>query len=425
MGKKIIGALDIGSSKVTAVIASHEEGQTPVVIGLASVPSKGIKKGLVVNIDDAVNTIAQALNAAERMADVTLGSVFVSVSGKSIISKNNKGIIAITHDEITQDDVLRAIEAAKTIIVPQGYEILHIVVRDCTIDAQNGIKEPIGMSGSRLEIDCHIVLAPTSITRNLAKCVQKLAISVDAFVFAGWADSYSVPTDTEKDLGVTLIDIGASTTDIVVFQDGGVVFSGSVPLGGTNITRDITSVLNLPFFDEAEKILMNYKEIMDLEPVTEKKEGKTKKEKVEEPNDEVDVSQFGIKKIEKVSKSLLENIVKARIDEILEFANDEIKRANLTMKMPAGIILVGGTAKLPKITVMIKETTGIVARVGNPHGLEGMTEEISGPEYATVQGLILYAVNNPLDVNSGVSSGEGPLKGIFGKVQSFIKSLFP
>ncbi|MCC7304205.1 cell division protein FtsA [bacterium] len=432
MGKRVLGAIDIGSSKITAVVATTEEGMDPKVIGVASVPAKGIKKGLVINIDEAVNSIAQALSGAERMADVTIGSVVISVSGKAITSKNNKAAIAITHEEVTPDDVLRATEVARTVPVPQGYDILHVILRECTVDAQGGIKYPIGMSGSRLEVDCHIVFAPSSITKNLAKCVQKLGISVESFVFAGWADVYSVVTDTEKELGVTLVDIGSGTTDVIVFQEGGVVYSGSIPVGGANITIDLAAGLSLSSLEDAEKVKMNFKEIMDL-PVVEEKDSKTKKSTKEEKekskdeskNDEVDVKHLNISGLEKVSKSFVEKIIRARVEEILELARQDVGRSGYDVKMPAGIVLLGGTAKLPKVATMVKEYIGSTARVGMPHGLEGMTEEITGPEYATIQGLVLYAAGNPEEVAASGSEGEGFLGNISTRVKSIFKSLFP
>lgn len=434
MGKRVLGAIDIGSSKITAVIATAEDIGDPKVIGVSSVPAKGIKKGLVINIDEAVNSIAQALSGAERMADVTIGSVVVSVSGKAITSKNNKAAIAITHDEVTTDDVLRVIEVARTVPIPQGYDILHIIPREYTIDAQNGIKYPIGMSGSRLEVDCHIVFAPSSITKNLAKCVQKLGISVDSFVFSGWADAYAVLTDTEKELGVTLIDIGSGTTDVMVFQEGGVVYSGSLPVGGTNITIDLAAGLELSSLEDAEKVKLQFKEIMDAEVVDDKDEkNKDKKDKKDDKekgkenpkNDAVDVRKLNISGLDKVSQSFVEKIVRARVEEILELARQDVSRAGFDLKMPAGIVLLGGTARLPKVATMVKEYLGTTARVGMPHGLDGMTEEISGPEYATIQGLVIYAAGSPEEVTSSGGEGDNFFGNISGKIKSVFKSLFP
>jgi cell division protein FtsA len=425
MGKRVLGAIDVGSSKITAVIATAEDIGDPKVIGVASVPAKGIKKGLVINIDEAVNSIAQALNAAERMADVTIGSVVVSVSGKAITSKNNKAAVAITHDEITPEDFLRAVDAAKTIPVPQGYELLHVIPRECTVDSVSGIKYPIGMSGTRLEVDCHIVLSPSSIVKNLAKCVQKLAISVDSFVFAGWADAYSVLTETERELGVTLIDIGSGTTDIMVFQEGGVVYSASLPVGGANITIDLAAGLGLSSLEDAEKIKLNFKEIMELDPIVDKEAKKEKKEKEDVKSDDVDIRKFAIQGLERVSKSFVEKIIKARVEDILELTKQDISRSGFDVKMPAGIVLLGGSARLPKIATMVKEYLGTTARVGMPHGLDGMIEEITGPEYATIQGLVLYSAGNPEEVTAVGGDNDGFFSGFTAKVKSMFKSLFP
>jgi cell division protein FtsA len=287
------------------------------------------------------------------------------------------------------------------------------------------------MSGTRLEVDCHIVLAPSSITKNLAKCVQKLGISVESFVFAGWADAYSVVTDTEKELGITLIDIGSGTTDVMVFQEGGVVYSGSIPVGGMNITIDLAAALGLSSLEDAEKVKLNFKQIMELEVPEDKESKKDKKEKSKEKekeeakSDEVDVKHLSISGLETVSKGFVEKVIKARVEEILELARQDVGRAGFDVKMPAGIVLLGGTSKLPKVATMVKEYVGSSARVGMPHGLEGMTEEITGPEYATIQGLVLYSAGNPEEVTSSGGEGEGFLSNISTKVKSIFKSLFP
>ena len=429
---KILGTLDIGSSKITAVIAAVSETEPPKVIGTASVPAKGIRKGLVINIEEAVNSIAQALNAAERMADVTLSSVIVSVSGKAIKSKNNKGVIAITHEEITQEDVYRVVDAAKTIAMPQGYDFLHIIPREYTIDSQPGIKYPIGMTGSRLEVDCHIILAPTSIIKNLGKCVQSLGMGIDAFVFNGWADTYSTLTDTEKELGVTLIDIGAGTTDIVVFQDSGVVFTGSIPVGGMNITNDIAVGLQIASIENAEKLKLNYKQILDskasstsVDSPSYQKAQKTKEKGKKKETDKVDISYLNIPEVTTVSKKFLKEIVETRLEEILDLAKAEVARAGYNISMPAGVVVTGGTAKLQGLTTLIKKKFNVPARIGIPKGLTGMIDEISGPEYATAQGLILYGIHSNLDSIGTNGDKSGSSGSIGSKLKNFIKSLLP
>jgi len=439
MSKGLIGVLDIGSSKITAVIATIEQGLPPKVIGLATVQARGIKKGMVVNIDEAVNSVAQVLNAAERMADVNITNVVIAFSGKAILSRNNTGVIAVnhTHEEITSDDVLRVIEAAQTIQMPQGYELLHTIPNEYIIDSQDGIKYPIGMSGSRLEVDCHIVLVASSVLKNIGKCVQKLAIGVDKVIFAGWADTYSVLTDTEKDLGVVLMDIGAGTTDIVIFQDDKVIFTGSIPVGGANITNDVAVGLHLSSLDDAEKVKLNYKEILN------RADNNTKQDRVETPsfsknkndrntkeekkNEEkfVDVSFLNIEGLKEISVDFLKKIITMRVEDILEMAKNEVARAGCELVMPAGVVLVGGTAKLFGITNMVKNSLQVPARVGIPHGLDGMTEEISGPEYVTVQGAVLYATNRTDFESLSTEKDSGGIKNLIDRIKMFFKSLIP
>ncbi len=426
---RIIGALDLGSAKTTAVIAVAAPDEPPKVIGTATVPSKGVKKGIIINIEDAVNSIAQALTAAERMADESIGEIFISVSGKSILSKNNKGVIAITSEEITHEDVIRAIEAARTIMIPQDYEFLHVIPREYTVDSQPGIKYPIGMSGARLEVECHFILAPSSLLRNLAKCVQKLGLNVQAAIYSGWADTYSVLTDTEKELGVTLVDIGAGTTDVVIYNEGGVVFSKTIPLGGANITGDIAAGFHLGSLEDAEKIKLHYREIMEKaarnapEKEEEKSTKKQNKESQETRDTSVDISELNIPDLKKISANFLDEIIRIRVEEILDLIKKEANNAGFDIATPAGIVVTGGTAKLYNITKMIKNYLNVPARIGLPKGLTGMVDELNSPEYATIYGMVLYAAENP-DATTSVSHGSES-ESIIGKIKSLIKSIMP
>ncbi len=426
---RILGALDLGSSKIAAVISVVTEDEQPRVIGTATVPSKGIKKGMIINIEEAVNSIAKAVTAAERMANETIDDIMISVSGKSILSKNNKGVIAITNDEILQDDVMRVVEAAQTIVIPQDYEFIHMIPREYTVDSQPGIKYPIGMSGNRLEVDTHFILVPGSVLRNLSKCVQKLGLNVSAPVFAGWADTYSVLTSTEKELGVVLLDIGAGTTDAVIFQESGVVYTTTIPVGGSNITSDIAAGLHLGSLADAEKIKFNYKKIMELEPMkskhTDEDNDEDKKSKKKNKDDTVDISFLNIPDVTQISKKFLNDIIQIRVEEILDLVKKSANSAGYDLSAPAGIVVTGGTANLYNITSMIKDFLHVPARVGTPKGLIGMTEEINTPEYATITGMILYGASNTegqFEFSSDDSSG---FKGIMGKIKNIIKSIMP
>ena len=373
------------------------------------------------------------------MADVAVSSVVMSVSGRSISSRNNSGVIAVNrnNDEISFADVARVVEAAETIQMPKGYELLHTIPNEYIIDAQGGIKYPIGMSGDRLEVDCHIVLVPTGTIRNFEKLVQKLAIAVDNLAFSGWADNYSVLTDTEKELGVTLLDIGAGTTDIAVFQEGKIVYTSAIPVGGSNVTNDIAVGLHLSSLDDAEQIKIHYKEILEraknikaeqkVKNVGDEGE-KAKKNDAEDEKPEgriVDISFLNLETVKKIDVDFLSKVIRMRVEDILDLAKNEVANAGFNIATPAGIVVAGGTAKLHGITGIIKDVFKVPARDGVPHGLQGMVDEIRGPEYATAQGLVWFALNNVESSRiSSDSKGRG-VGGILNKVKSIFKSLMP
>src|SRR5579872_1040016 len=253
MAKKLLTVIDIGSSKVCTVISNIEDDDKVSVIGVATIPSKGIRKGAVINIDEATDCIAECLEAAERMAGVTVSSAIVSISGKHIGSTNNKGVVAVSKDEITAEDVARAIESAKAVSIPPSREILHVIPREFILDSQGGIKDPIGMSGIRLEVDTHIISATSSVTHNLLKCVNQVGLGVSDTVFGGWVAAESVLSATEKELGVMMLDIGGGITNICVYQDEAIFYSASVDFGGNNITSDLAIGLRLSLAD-AERV---------------------------------------------------------------------------------------------------------------------------------------------------------------------------
>lgn len=429
MSKKIISTLDVGSSKVCAVIASVEDDHIPQVIGVASQPSAGIKKGVVVNIDDAINTIASTLEAAERMAGITVPSVYLSVSGKHITSINNKGVVAVSTDEIVPDDVFRAIESARTVSIPHGREILHVIPREFIVDSQGGVKDPIGMTGTRLEVDAHIVSATSTVLHNLLKCVQQLGLKVDDVVFSGWSSSTAVLTDTEKELGVMLLDIGGGVTSITTFVEDAIMYSGCVPFGGVNVTSDLAIGLRVSL-DEAERIKVNAADILKSKRNTGKKidiDPKGKKEKGKRKNKFIDVSSLGIEGTSEIERELFDEIIEARLSEIFDLVIAQLSQAGSNVTMPAGVVLTGGCAQLPNITKVTKKIFKVPARVGYPKGLEGLVDEISGPSFSTIQGLVLYGAdsNGEGRISEGVKfSGEG-VGGAFSKVGKWFKNLIP
>lgn len=431
MARKIITAIDVGSSKITTVISSVEDNKTPSVIGVCTYPSKGIKKGVVVNIDDATNAISESVTAAERMAGVTISDVYVSINGELVTSLNNKGVVAVAGSEITIDDTYRAIENARTLSLPDNLNPIHIIPREFVVDNQGGIKYPIGMSGGRLEVETHIITAPNSYWQNIKKCVEQIGLHVYDVIFNGWASSLSVLTDTEKELGVTMMDMGSGTTSIAIFEEGAIIYSSSIPLGGNSITSDIAIGLQVSL-EDAEKIKVNMSDIldnklnikkgkdMDSTPALLRRadEPEVKKSK----SDDVDLSGFGVEK--SVSKDMIQKIVEARCEEIFEMAKENVSKAGYDIAMPAGIVLTGGSALLRNITKLTQSVFGVAARVGYPTGLSGMTEEISDPSFACVQGLIKHALDDDVDI-SGNEKGKVNVNGFFGKVGEWFKSLLP
>jgi cell division protein FtsA len=428
MARKIITAVDLGSSKITTVISSVEDNQTPSVIGVCSYPSKGVKKGVVVNIDDATNAISESVLAAERMAGVTVSDVYVSINGEQVTSLNNKGVVAVAGSEITIDDTYRAIENARTLSLPDNLNPIHIIPREFVVDNQGGIKYPIGMSGGRLEVETHIITAPNSYWQNIRKCVEQVGLNVYDVIFTGWASSLSVLTETEKELGVTMLDIGSGTTSIAIFEEGSITYSSCIPLGGNSITSDIAIGLQVSL-EEAEKIKVNMANIFDNKGANMSmktiKSTPTllRKPEVKKPKgNEIDLSAYGIDK--KVSKELLEKIVEARCEEIFDMAKENVAKAGYDIAMPAGVVLTGGTALLRNITKFTQGVFGVAARIGYPSGLGGMTEEISDPSYACVQGLIKHAMDDDVDISSADKKKSGA-QNFMGKIGEWLKSLLP
>lgn len=432
MARKIITAIDVGTSKITTLITSVEDGKNPMVIGVCAHPSKGIKKGVVVNIDDATSAILESVTAAERMAGVTVSDAFVSINGEQVTSLNNKGVVAVAGSEITIDDTYRAIENARILTLPDNLNPIHIIPREFVVDSQGGIKYPIGMSGGKLEVDTHIITAPNSYWQNIKKCVEQVGANVYDVIFTAWASSLAVLTDTEKELGVTLLDIGAGTTGITIFQEGSIVYSACVPLGGTSITSDIAIGLQVSL-EEAEKIKINMNDLFDakyegvkakdldsIPTILRKKEVATPKKRKEA---DLDLNVIGIDKV--VSKDMLVKIVNARCEEIFEMVKDNISKAGYDIAMPAGIVLTGGSSLLRDITKFTQGLLGTAARIGYPSGLTGMTEEISDPAYACVQGLIKHALDDDVEIGTTGEKSKVDVKGFFGKIGDWFKSLLP
>lgn len=445
MAGRIIAAIDVGSTKVTAVISTHEEGEEPKVIGESSFASQGIKKGEITGIDEAINSIASALSGAERMAGLTVSSVYVSINGKHITSNNNKGVVAVADQEINTEDVFRALESARTVAIPPSREIIHLIPREFFVDQQGGIKDPVGMTGMRLEVDAHIISATSTALHNLEKCIQNIGLRIDGIVFSGWAGTKSVLTATEQELGVLFLDIGGGTTSIMTFDEGAVTYSSSIPFGGINVTRDLAAGLRLSL-DDAEKIKLNIEELSKedkkpegrLSEATKRRkrltgeqlpEEEEKQDKPSKKKDMIDVTSLDIEGVKTISRKLFDEIVEARLAEIFEMVLQQIEQSHNEARLPAGVVITGGSASLPNVTQIAKKVFGVPARVGAPRGLEGLTDGISSPAFSAVQGLVLHGVTDAESYTgrSGGSVGGGSImgSGLVNRVRGFVKNLLP
>ncbi len=415
----IITAIDIGSHKVSAVVTVVDENGKAKVIGEASHPSYGIKKGEITGIEEAINSIASALNGAERMAGLTVSSAYVSINGKNIVSNNNKGVVAISDSEILEDDVLRSLEQAKTVAIPQAREIIHLIPREFIVDQQTGIKNPVGMTGTRLEVDAHIISAPSTAIHNIERCIQSIGLKIDDIVFSGWASSHSVLTPTEKELGVLLLDMGGGTTTITTFVEDAVTYSACIPFGGSNVTRDLAAGLRLFSLDDAEKVKTSANELFKKAAMSKKKEN----------TDVISVEELGIEGIKTMSKKLFLEIMTDRIEEIFKLVLENIEHGGHDAKLPAGVVITGGSASLPEINNIASKVFGVPARVGSPRGLDGLIDSISSPSFGTLQGLIQHGLQDDSFVSGGSrftkGGGGSPGAGIPNKIIGFIRNLLP
>ncbi|KKU31756.1 MAG: Cell division protein ftsA [candidate division WWE3 bacterium GW2011_GWA1_46_21] len=416
--EKIITAIDVGSTKISTIVAALSDSKISV-IGVSRVPSLGISKGNVIDIDDAVESISNSLERAERMAGISVSSALVTVSGSHIDTKNSHGVVAVSHQgaEITPDDVARVTDAAQAVTLPSTQEIIHVIPRDFVVDSQDGIRDPVGMSGIRLEVETNIIHGSSTAMRNLAKCVGQVGVEVSDLVYTALASSEAVLTDTEKELGTILLDIGGGTSAMIMFFEGSPIYSSVLPIGGKHITNDLAIGLRANM-EAAEKIKVRLSdERASLSALDHGSMGGLK--------EDIDVSEFDLD-INQVPRKLLYEIMDSRVDEIFNLVALEIKKANLVGKLPAGIVLTGGAGLTSGIERVAKSVLKMPVRVGYPKGVTGLIDEIEGPAFSAVVGSIIYGSKL---VRSGpmlsFESQRGNIRSVFSKLIDKAKSFLP
>jgi len=430
---RTVSAIDIGSSKITTLIASMTDEGEARVIGVSTVPSRGLRKSQVVNIEEATEAISRSLEAAERMAGQSVGRAYVSVGGSHIASLNSHGVVAVAEPdkEITADDVRRAIEAAKAVSLPSSREILHVLPRGYIVDGQEGIVDPVGMTGIRLEVDTHLVTGGSTAIRNLYKCVEELGVEVSSMVASGLASAMATLSETEKELGVVVIDIGGGTTDVAIFIEGALSHTSVIPIGAINITKDLAAGLRVSL-ESAEKIKLRLGEVPKMPAVSEEaeQERKTKADKT----DELDVSDLGlVEGIRGVSrKTLIEGIIKPRLNEIFTMVGLEIKRSGFGGMTPSGVVITGGGAQTVGAVESARRILAMPVHMGTPHHITGLIDEITTSSYTASVGLLLYG--DKFEKSEGAASFFAgvkkireriQIKGVAGKMIDLVKSFLP
>lgn len=374
---KVIAGLDIGNSKIRVIVAVLEEdSHLPNVIGVGVSPSNGLRKGNIIDVEETVNNISSALEDAERMAGEPVHHVFLGIGGDHISSQDSKGVIAISHsgNEIIEDDVDRVLEAAQAVSIPSNRRILRIIPKSFTVDEQSGIKYPVGMTGIRLEVLAHLVTGLVPAVKNVEKCVHQAGVDINDIIPSGLAAAEAVLTKRQKELGTVVIDVGSGGTNLAVFEEGTVLHSASLPIGGENVTNDIAIGLRTSI-DTADKIKIEY--------------GSCIPEDVHD-RETIDLSLLSKIDTQTVSKKQLAEIIQARYHEIFLMVKDELAKVQRDGMLPAGAILTGAAVKMPGVLDLAREILNLPVQIGFPTNYEGVVDKIEDPAYATGIGLVIW-----------------------------------
>ena len=403
----MIVSLDIGTSKVVAIVGEIAADDGIEIIGIGSSRSRGLKKGVVVNIESTVHSIQRAVEEAELMAGCEIHSVHAGIAGSHVRSLNSHGIVAIGDNEVSKGDVERVIEAARAVAIPADRKILHILPQEFVIDFQEGIKEPIGMSGVRLEAKVHMVTGAVSAAQNIVKCVRRCGLEVDDIILEQLASSYAVLTDDEKELGVCLMDIGGGTTDIAVFTDGAIAHTAVIPIAGDQVTNDIAVALRTPT-QHAEDIKVQYACAL---------------RQLANAEETIEVPGVGERPPRRLARQTLAEVVEPRYEELFDLAQAELRRSGYEALIAAGVVLTGGSSRMEGVVELAEEIFHMPVRVGAPQGVSGLSDVVKNPIYSTGVGLLMFGNRQARGGGRGLVGGAGA-PGVWERVKSWFQGNF-
>ncbi len=403
----LIVGLDIGTSKVVAIVGEIKPNDEIEIVGIGSHPSRGLKKGAVVNIESTVQSIQRAVEEAELMAGCEINSVHAGIAGSHIRSLNSHGIVAIRDKEVTHNDVDRVIDAARAVAIPADQKILHILPQEFIIDEQEGIQEPVGMSGVRLETRVHMVTGAVSAAQNIVKCVRRCGLEVDDLILEQLSSSYAVLSDDEKELGVCLVDIGGGTTDIAVFAEGSIRHTAVIPIAGDQVTNDIAVALRTPT-QHAEEIKIKY-----ACALTQLASG----------GETIEVPSIGDRPPRRLSRQTLAEVVEPRYEELLILVQGELRRSGFEPLIAAGVVVTGGSSKMEGLIELGEEVFHMPVRLGVPQYVTGLADVVRNPIYATGVGLLLFGHKNRSAKLQDLPSGKG-LTAVWQRMKSWFQGNF-
>jgi cell division protein FtsA len=405
--RDMIVGLDIGTSKVVAIVGEVTSEGALEVIGIGSHPSRGLKKGVVVNIESTVLSIQRAVEEAELMAGCEITTVYAGIAGSHVRSLNSHGIVAIREREVTPGDVERVIDAARAVAIPADQKILHIIPQEFLIDHQEGIREPIGMSGVRLEAKVHMVTGAESAAQNIIKCIQRCGLSVEDIVLEQLASSHAVLSDDEKELGVCLVDIGGGTTDIAVFSGGAIRHTAVIPIAGDQVTNDIAVSMRTPT-QYAEEIKIRYACALS---------------QLANPDETIEVPSVGDRPPRRLARQTLAEIVEPRYEELFTLIRNEVARSGFDDMIAAGVVLTGGSSKMEGAIELAEEVFHLPVRLGVPQGVSGLADVVRNPIHATGVGLLQYALHE-MQQRQGESPMSGGVKDVWARMKAWFQGNF-